>query len=382
VRAAAERPGRPPGGGSGAMQCSFRNVAAKGAFPRHPTAALMMLAVCASQVLRVKAAASTLRALEAGGAGPLEASGSGGLLQVEGTGTASAAASLAAREERVEALESAAQQALAAQQAALEAVVTQQEALATQQAALQERQAQAERELNGIHGLVMLERLFGGEASSGYAPAPASVGVVAPAPAPLAAPSPAVAPVAALPPPAEKSSWKAPGWKEQLLSISVYLVMIVAVAFIYGRYFTYAYPTLRQAPNIARDRFSFGIFDGCRCDPDWRICFCSWFCMPVRWADTASSPKINFVRNFWLGVVVFALLASLSELTYGLTGLLLLGLAVANRQRVRQVYELPSGNCATACEDCVMWTFCGPCAVMQEALEVEFVEPPLEPLNP
>lgn len=162
-------------------------------------------------------------------------------------------------------------------------------------------------------------------------------------------------------------------WVETLVAGAGYVLFMMIAAYLYGVCFTYAYPELRLQPaRVSRDDFTFSLVDGCRCDPDWRICCCSWFCAPIRWADTAGSPKIRFL-HFWQALILFTVLQVLTGLTVVFC-LLLLAMCVVSRQRIRQVYGLPSGNCETCTKDCLVWLFCTPCAIMQEALQIEFID--------
>lgn len=158
---------------------------------------------------------------------------------------------------------------------------------------------------------------------------------------------------------------------------AVYLVLMGIAGWIYGTFFTFAYPPLRQEPVVTRENFSFGLFRGLTWDPDWRICMFSFCCMPVRWADTVSSSKIGFM-GFWAALFLFAGLSAISQFTMGLSALYLLVLAVMNRQKMRAAYGMPNKTWQTVVVDTCVWLFCAPCATMQEAMEVEFVDPPLQ----
>eukprot|EP00913_Durusdinium_trenchii_P022876 g21478.t1 len=173
------------------------------------------------------------------------------------------------------------------------------------------------------------------------------------------------------------------GWKEQLLPPVFYLLVVLVVGWVYGRHFTYPFESLRKdgEPRFSREDFSFGLFDGFSCDPDYRIFCCSCFCLPIRWADTASSPKVKFL-GFWPGLALFALLIACINLSYGATVVAALALAVLNRQRIRNLYGLPHKSCSTFSMDTLTWLLCGPCAAMQEALQVEFVDSPLDSTVP
>jgi len=240
---------------------------------------------------------------------------------------ASATASLAQRQREVEEFAAAEKNALSAQQEALEEIVAQQASLAAHEEALEAQQNLTASRVENILAL-------------------GSMGFVR------------------------------SGVLEQLLAGLVYVTFLLIVGQLYGRHCTYEYPALFRRPEVSGGTFSFGLFDGFNLDPDWRICLFSCCCQPVRWADTASNLRIRFV-HFWPGIVIFGSLCALSGLTWGVTALVLLLVVVQNRQRIREVYGLPHGSFETVCLDCMAWSFCGPCATMQEAMEVEFVDPPL-----
>mmetsp|Transcript_32099 Transcript_32099/g.89424 ORF Transcript_32099/g.89424 Transcript_32099/m.89424 type:complete len:249 (+) Transcript_32099:2-748(+) len=160
-----------------------------------------------------------------------------------------------------------------------------------------------------------------------------------------------------------------------VIGAGIHIIGTMIWSYIYGVCFTYAYPPLRNPPPApSREHFTFGLFHGCSCDPDWRICCCSCCCGGIRWADSMGSEKVRFM-SFWPAVLLFAVLQYLAGLT-GVACLALLALGVLGRQRLREVYDLPHGDCQTCWQDCLIWLCCGPCAIMQEASQVEFVELP------
>lgn len=168
--------------------------------------------------------------------------------------------------------------------------------------------------------------------------------------------------------------WVKKDWKKQLIGGAVWGIIVLIFGAVYARYFTYGYPQLRTEPMVTREGFSFSLCDGYSCDPDTRICCFGHFCLPVRWADTASSPKIGFI-TFWTGLFLYTVAAAFNSVSYGVTGLICLGLAVMNRQHIRARYGMPNGTFSTFVADIAVWCCCIPCAAMQEALEVEFVDP-------
>lgn len=180
------------------------------------------------------------------------------------------------------------------------------------------------------------------------------------------------------------TKWQFPVHGDQALQkiivvCALQIVLIAIFGWVYGSYFTYGYAKLRQVPAVmmGRQGFTFGLFHGFCCDPDCRIFCFSCFCAPVRWADTASSDRIQFM-DFWLALTVFAILLVLAVVSMPMLAIALVILGVLNRQRIRRVYNMPHSTLESCCADAMTWGCCGPCAVMQEAMEVEFVEPPTQ----
>lgn len=165
---------------------------------------------------------------------------------------------------------------------------------------------------------------------------------------------------------------------ERIIGGITYVIYMVMAAYFYGTFFSYPKNDLQRQPPVSDDDFTFGLCDGITqyaCDPDWRICVCSCCFGPIRWADTVASPKVNFI-NFWAGLLLFVLLEVLAGFSFIFGTVPLLVLLIAGRQQIRKTYGFPSGDAGTYCQDCCVWTFCTPCAIMQEALQVEFVDPP------
>jgi Cys-rich protein (TIGR01571 family) len=165
---------------------------------------------------------------------------------------------------------------------------------------------------------------------------------------------------------------------QKLASGLIWIVFAIISGWIYGYVFTYEYPALKNPAAAEPELVGFrnGLFTGFRCDPDWRICLCSLICMHARWADTVSSLKVSFME-FWYALLLFSvtMCAPFAVASYGATIVLWLVVVVKARQKIRQVYNMPNGTCGSYISDCCVWLVCPWCAAMQEALEVEFVEP-------
>lgn len=313
------------------------------------TSCLCMLVTCAFGLSMQRDPDFSSRILEQ----PVTLSGNTGGLVMRTTGTSFLEESgrdvfMRTRQARVQNLLSAEQVALISQEEAIEQIVTQQASLAQQQDQLKGQEAKADAEMVqrlAASGIILSQTA---ESSSAGIKARSRIRRVA--------------------------EWLRKDWKKQLIGSAVWGIMVFIFGAIYATYFTYGYPQLRTEPLVTREGFSFGLCDGYSCDPDSRICCFGHFCLPIRWADTASSPKIGFV-TFWTGLFLYTIAAALNSISYGITGLICLALAVMNRQHIRARYGMPNRTFSTFVADIAVWCCCIPCAVMQEALEVEFIDP-------
>lgn len=150
----------------------------------------------------------------------------------------------------------------------------------------------------------------------------------------------------------------------------VYIIFACCVAFLYTT------PCLKPDKiddALIEDQqsvhgFNFWLFDSTKCS--MYLVFCACCCPFVRWPATVSNEKLRLI-GFWPAVILFAFLSSRM---FG--GVLFVGLLVAQiyfRQQIRMKYNVENGTCMTCFEDCLAWTFCYPCAIAQEARQVEFV---------
>lgn len=152
----------------------------------------------------------------------------------------------------------------------------------------------------------------------------------------------------------------------------VFLIFTCVVALVYLR--------LKEAPRpelveqqLETHGFQFGIFDTTKCS--FGLCFLSFCCCPLRWADTVSQEKLKII-SFWPALLLVASLIAFGNIPYlgGILSLVLLGVVMYFRQSIRSHYGIDRGTCMTLAEDCLCYTFCAPCLVAQEARQVEYVE--------
>lgn len=132
-----------------------------------------------------------------------------------------------------------------------------------------------------------------------------------------------------------------------------------------------SYPFVDDS-KVHHDEWQFGLFE-CRGSRDWRIWLCACCCPSVRWADTVS--RLQFpIMGFLPALFVFSLLEGATGLTFGVSGVILFLVVVLSRLRIREEYGIVHGECGIL-GDCLIWCFCGPCAIVQEARQVEYVKP-------
>jgi len=97
---------------------------------------------------------------------------------------------------------------------------------------------------------------------------------------------------------------------------------------------------------------------------------CLWsFCFPcARWADSMS--KIG-ITGFWTALSFIALGMISTEATDGLFWVLFAAILVRMRQKLRHHFGMDADSCSSCATDCVAITCCFPCAVAQDAYQVE-----------
>jgi len=153
----------------------------------------------------------------------------------------------------------------------------------------------------------------------------------------------------------------------------VYLVAVVTLAFIFNKVRSSKPKLLTVAeksgtlPNSSD--FSFGIF-GCfdaleRDGMPWP-CLMGCLCPSLMWAQTVDRQGL---LPYWKAFFAFFILTMLHLYTYGVSSILVVGLGVVYRQKLRQRYHIESGTHSTVAMDILVWLCCQPCAIIQEARE-------------
>jgi len=163
---------------------------------------------------------------------------------------------------------------------------------------------------------------------------------------------------------------------EKIVGIVIYIVQIFIAAFLYMQFCKQSVTPKLPESQVRVEEFQYGAFDLNDCARDCQMCFCACCCPWIRWAETASKEHVQFLA-FIPALFIAALLASAGSVTFGASIPILLIILVLCRQRIRDAYALPSGTCSILFSDCLLWLCCPCCAIVQEARQVEYVEPPL-----
>eukprot|EP00747_Dinoflagellata_sp_TGD_P068452 gnl/TRDRNA2_/TRDRNA2_155715_c4_seq6.p1 gnl/TRDRNA2_/TRDRNA2_155715_c4~~gnl/TRDRNA2_/TRDRNA2_155715_c4_seq6.p1 ORF type:complete len:1020 (-),score=212.12 gnl/TRDRNA2_/TRDRNA2_155715_c4_seq6:123-3182(-) len=190
-------------------------------------------------------------------------------------------------------------------------------------------------------------------------------------------------------------------WIFLLVIVLIFLMQFAIAACIGFLYLRFKMKVLVESPADAASNepdFHYGFFDcGCKRkldSKDLEMCVCTVCPCAVlgnyfpcvlfaRWADTVSSTKLGHGQGlwgFWPMYLIMVALVLLAEVTYGATLLIVVGLAMYLRHKIRTVYGLQQSEAKSYFCDFAAWCCCPACAVFQEARQVEKIKPrPLPP---
>lgn len=120
------------------------------------------------------------------------------------------------------------------------------------------------------------------------------------------------------------------------------------------------------------------------CANDWQLCLWGFCCPYIRWADTitnvfvmgqnssAPKPSPEVLRwAFWRAFAFMLILSLLAPLTFGISLVVAILIAVQTRQTARVAFRLSPGDPRALLYDTLLWCCCPFCALMQEARQVE-----------
>lgn len=157
-----------------------------------------------------------------------------------------------------------------------------------------------------------------------------------------------------------------------ILGFLLDFILLLICAFIYDRTKrSRSSLTPLQRVDIIGD-WQYGLLNCSSLKRDWHIFLTACCCPAIRWSDTVnnSSETVLSTNSYWVLLIVFFLLAQFSIITCGISGLILLVICVVLRQKLRAAADLRRGVW-TWFTDCLTWSFCCCCAIVQEAREVD-----------
>lgn len=129
-------------------------------------------------------------------------------------------------------------------------------------------------------------------------------------------------------------------------------------------------PTMSGSTSTREWRFS--LF-GCLEEPTLFAFSCC--CFAARWADTIRlAGFLTFAVAYACLVaptVILNIVGLIVPQAAQLSSTLVIAMFVYYRQLMRRMFGLPSGDCGTIAEDCLVYTCCSCCAVVQEARQME-----------
>eukprot|EP00929_Paragymnodinium_shiwhaense_P041970 TRINITY_DN217_c0_g1_i1.p1 TRINITY_DN217_c0_g1~~TRINITY_DN217_c0_g1_i1.p1 ORF type:complete len:381 (-),score=89.84 TRINITY_DN217_c0_g1_i1:112-1254(-) len=165
--------------------------------------------------------------------------------------------------------------------------------------------------------------------------------------------------------------------KDVLMSSLPYILLVCAVAYWHHQRKKVVPP---QKMGHEGDEFTHGFCDIMDRSEAGNICLWSFCCPAIRWAETASDSKVNFL-SFWPALLVFIGLSTLAAacrntghaLLGAVVGTLFLYTVVTHRQKLRGIFGHSPGTVKSVLLDTLAWACCPCCAIIQEAREVEYI---------
>jgi len=155
--------------------------------------------------------------------------------------------------------------------------------------------------------------------------------------------------------------------KSLLLHSFLYLVSGILAAYLFKEA-SKRYPSI-FVPQVSKDKFPnskdfsnhiFGFLG------DQNLCILGCFCPCLTWAGTLDRKGL---LSYWKAFTAFFVLCLLNAYTMGVSTLCVVILGVFYRQKLRASYDIENGTLPTVAMDFLLWCFCQPCAIIQEARE-------------
>jgi len=151
------------------------------------------------------------------------------------------------------------------------------------------------------------------------------------------------------------------------------LFWICVTAFIYLKIKEHLLVAPEEEEQKDTQSFDYTLFDFPR-NFNAYLCCTAFVCCPIRWSDTVSHEKLK-LTTFWQALLTCSCLWVFRNVPFigFILFLILIRVAVYYRQSIRAHYGLERGTFMSLAEDCISYTFCAPCAILQEARQVTMV---------
>lgn len=155
-----------------------------------------------------------------------------------------------------------------------------------------------------------------------------------------------------------------------IFSLLVWIILIAVIAHFYMQSKTY--PELDASLANAESQAALRNWTSgfCACYEDCQACWCAFCCPAIRWAETLS--LVDGLLFFWVGFTVYLSLQFVNLMTsITLLWLALVIICTAYRQELRAKFNFERQGGCSIVTDCLLYTCCTCCAIVQEARHVE-----------
>lgn len=155
-----------------------------------------------------------------------------------------------------------------------------------------------------------------------------------------------------------------------MFSLLVWIVLIAVIAHFYMKSKTYPEFDASLANAESQGALRNWTSGFCSCYEDCSACWCAFCCPAIRWAETLS--LVDGLLFFWVGFTVYLSLQFVNLMTsITLLWLALVIICTAYRQELRAKFNFERQGGCSIVTDCLLYTCCTCCAIVQEARHVE-----------
>lgn len=160
--------------------------------------------------------------------------------------------------------------------------------------------------------------------------------------------------------------------KKFLVGEFIYILFVLLAAAIYRHFKAHGERMVPLGGKANVTQFTYGLLDFKDAGRDWKICLSGFLCPCFRWAETMRMMGRDGL-GYWPCIALYIILHLLFVPSGGIALIITsyIGMTYRRKLRAKQGYKTDTGP--GPCLDFCTWWCCGPCAVIQEAREVENV---------